>query len=169
MRPEDLKLLHELLTVYGEVLTRTVDRVRADLGVAPTARVKNTGTILEKLHRYGGSWLKSIQDLRGCGSSSTSTANWWSGSYGAPARLPWSDAVLESVPEEARRVFEIELPGVLVAVAQHLSELIGRFEQVNAERPDVDPGPALEVIADALEAFKRVIEPLDARPGFGDV
>jgi ppGpp synthetase/RelA/SpoT-type nucleotidyltranferase len=54
-----------MLSEYSEVLTDTVDRVRAALDVAPTARVKNTGTILEKLRRFGGSWLKSIDDLAG--------------------------------------------------------------------------------------------------------
>jgi hypothetical protein len=39
--------------------------VRLGLAVRPTARIKNTGTILEKLGRHGGSWLKSIQDLAG--------------------------------------------------------------------------------------------------------
>lgn len=63
--PEDVTALHELLAAYGEVLADAADRVRIQLGVAPTARVKNTGTILEKLHRQGGSWLKSIQDLAG--------------------------------------------------------------------------------------------------------
>jgi hypothetical protein len=47
------------------VLVRAVERVRNAVGVSPTSRVKNTGTILEKLRRYGGSWLKSIQDLAG--------------------------------------------------------------------------------------------------------
>jgi hypothetical protein len=32
------------------------------VGVVPILRVKNTGTILEKRERHGGSWLKSIQD-----------------------------------------------------------------------------------------------------------
>jgi hypothetical protein len=63
--PRDLDALHALLRVYGEVLGETVAVVRAETGLAPTARIKNTGTILEKLHRYGGSWLKSIQDLAG--------------------------------------------------------------------------------------------------------
>jgi len=61
----DLELLHQVLGTYSEVLAGAVDRVREGLGVSPTSRIKNTGTILEKLHRYGGSWLKSIQDLAG--------------------------------------------------------------------------------------------------------
>lgn len=63
--PDDLAALHELLAAYDEVLARATVTVRDRLGVAPTARIKNTGTILEKLERYGGSWLKSIQDLAG--------------------------------------------------------------------------------------------------------
>jgi ppGpp synthetase/RelA/SpoT-type nucleotidyltranferase len=62
---EDLQLLHQLLAADSVVLGQAVERVRERLGVSPTSRIKNTGTILEKLHRYGGSWLKSIQDLAG--------------------------------------------------------------------------------------------------------
>jgi ppGpp synthetase/RelA/SpoT-type nucleotidyltranferase len=62
---EDLELLHELLAAYSEVLEGAVERVRVGLSIAPTSRIKNTGTILEKLQRYGGSWLKSIHDLAG--------------------------------------------------------------------------------------------------------
>lgn len=62
---EDLDALHRLLSAYGATLERTSAKAREALGVAPTARVKNTGTILEKLDRYGGSWLKSLQDIAG--------------------------------------------------------------------------------------------------------
>jgi ppGpp synthetase/RelA/SpoT-type nucleotidyltranferase len=61
---DDLALLHQVLAYYSEVLAGAVERVRG-LELAPTSRVKNTGTILEKLERYGGSWLKSIHDLAG--------------------------------------------------------------------------------------------------------
>lgn len=61
----DLALLHELLDAYGDVLSESVERVRSALDADPTARVKNTGTIIEKLERHGGSWLKSIHDLAG--------------------------------------------------------------------------------------------------------
>jgi hypothetical protein len=61
----DLELLHQLLAAYSELLAGAVDRVRSSIDVAPTSRIKNTGTLLEKLHRYGGSWLRSIQDLAG--------------------------------------------------------------------------------------------------------
>jgi ppGpp synthetase/RelA/SpoT-type nucleotidyltranferase len=61
----DLALLHDVLGGYSDVLAVAVERVREGLGVSPSSRVKNTGTILEKLHRYGGHWLKSIQDLAG--------------------------------------------------------------------------------------------------------
>jgi hypothetical protein len=62
---EDLVLLLEVLARYSDVLGRAIVRVSGDLGVASTSRIKSTGTILEKLDRYGGSWLKSIQDLAG--------------------------------------------------------------------------------------------------------
>jgi ppGpp synthetase/RelA/SpoT-type nucleotidyltranferase len=42
-----------------------VTTVRSQLDVSPTSRIKNTGTILEKLDRQGGSWLKSMQDIAG--------------------------------------------------------------------------------------------------------
>lgn len=61
----DITDLHQLLEAYDDVLTTTLTRVRDAIDVAPTSRVKNTGTILEKLHRHGGSWLKSIYDLAG--------------------------------------------------------------------------------------------------------
>jgi hypothetical protein len=58
-------MLQVLLGFYSEVLEIAVTRVSTGVGVLPTSRVKNTGTILEKLERHGGSWLKSIQDLAG--------------------------------------------------------------------------------------------------------
>jgi ppGpp synthetase/RelA/SpoT-type nucleotidyltranferase len=61
----DLELLHEVLGTYSDVLAAAVERVRDGVGVSPTSRIKNTGTILEKLHRNGGHGLKSIQDLAG--------------------------------------------------------------------------------------------------------
>lgn len=61
----DVKLLQEVLAAYSEVLAEAVDRVSSGVGLSPTSRIKNTGTILEKLDRYGGSWLKSIHDLAG--------------------------------------------------------------------------------------------------------
>lgn len=61
----DLDALNDMLTDYGQVLEKTVERVRNELGLSPTSRVKNTITILEKLERHGGSWLKSMQDLVG--------------------------------------------------------------------------------------------------------
>ncbi|MEU1915606.1 RelA/SpoT domain-containing protein [Streptomyces massasporeus] len=60
----DLDDLAALLGAYDEALAGASSEVR-DLGYAPTGRLKNTGTILEKLRRHGGSWLKSIQDLAG--------------------------------------------------------------------------------------------------------
>jgi ppGpp synthetase/RelA/SpoT-type nucleotidyltranferase len=64
-RQADLDCLHLLLASYDEVLNQSIPRVRDGLNVSPSSRIKNTGTILEKLERYGGSWLKSIQDLAG--------------------------------------------------------------------------------------------------------
>ncbi|MFH8284229.1 RelA/SpoT domain-containing protein [Streptomyces antibioticus] len=61
---EDLTALGQLLLAYDDTLVSALDLVRG-LGFDPTSRVKNTGTILEKLARHGGSWLKSIQDLAG--------------------------------------------------------------------------------------------------------
>ncbi|MFD7464078.1 nucleotidyltransferase family protein [Streptomyces tendae] len=60
----DLDDLADLLGAYDEALAGASNEVR-DLGYAPTGRLKNTGTILEKLRRHGGTWLKSIQDLAG--------------------------------------------------------------------------------------------------------
>lgn len=62
---DDLALLHELLLGYDIALRSTLVRVNTHVGILPTARIKNTGTILEKLRRHGGSWLKSIQDIAG--------------------------------------------------------------------------------------------------------
>lgn len=61
----DLGLLHQVLGTYSDVLAAAVERVRDGVGVSPTSRIKNTGTILEKLRRNGGHGLKSIQDLAG--------------------------------------------------------------------------------------------------------
>ncbi|NJQ03558.1 RelA/SpoT domain-containing protein [Streptomyces zingiberis] len=61
---EDLAALSDLLIAYDDTLASALEIVR-DLGFDPTSRVKNTGTILEKLARHGGSWLKSMQDLAG--------------------------------------------------------------------------------------------------------
>ena len=57
--------LHQLLGAYDDALTTAVQRIESVLGVATTSRLKNTGTILEKLRRHGGSFLSKIQDLAG--------------------------------------------------------------------------------------------------------
>jgi len=62
---DDLAALHELLLAYGDALAEAVATVQSALNLTPSSRLKTTGTILEKLERYGGSWLKSIQDLAG--------------------------------------------------------------------------------------------------------
>lgn len=61
---EDLAALSQLLLAYDDTLACALEQVRV-AGFEPTSRVKNTGTILEKLTRHGGSWLKSMQDLAG--------------------------------------------------------------------------------------------------------
>jgi hypothetical protein len=61
----DLQVLHELLLSRSSALESGTARVRDHLQLAPTSRIKNTGTILEKLRRNGGSGLKSMQDLGG--------------------------------------------------------------------------------------------------------
>lgn len=61
----DLAGLRELLTYYGAILEGASERIRNELGLKTTSRIKNTGTILEKLRRSGGSTLKSMQDLAG--------------------------------------------------------------------------------------------------------
>lgn len=66
-RPEqsDVEELHVLLSAYSPVLASAVDAVARDIGVVSASRIKNTGTILEKLRRNGGHTLSSIQDLAG--------------------------------------------------------------------------------------------------------
>jgi len=54
-----------LLVAYGPVLAAAVEVVSAELGQVPSSRVKNTGTITEKLRRNGGHTLGSIHDLGG--------------------------------------------------------------------------------------------------------
>lgn len=71
---DDQQMLNELLSAHAVALAVAVARVRDEVGVAPSARVKNTGTIIEKLRRHGGSWLKSIHDLAGM--RIVSSADW---------------------------------------------------------------------------------------------
>ena len=63
--PADVEELHLLLTAYTPVLSATADAVAGDIGVVSASRIKNTGTIIEKLRRNGGHTLSSIQDLAG--------------------------------------------------------------------------------------------------------
>ena len=63
--PADLEMLHDPLADRSEILGDAVERVHHELGLSPSSRVKTTGTILDKLRRNGGHWLKSIQDLGG--------------------------------------------------------------------------------------------------------
>jgi len=62
---DDLALLHQILLARSEQLEVAIARVRTELKLAPTSRVKNTGTILEKLRRQGGWTLASMQDIAG--------------------------------------------------------------------------------------------------------
>lgn len=61
---DDLALLQSLLEAYDEALEVAVQKVRDGLNVRVSSRIKNTGTIIEKLRRPGSS-LNSIQDLAG--------------------------------------------------------------------------------------------------------
>lgn len=63
--PEDTELLHRVLEAYAEALRTTRSRVVARTGASATSRVKNTGTIREKLRRNDGRGLSTIQDLAG--------------------------------------------------------------------------------------------------------
>ena len=62
---ESLSELHELLMVYDAALDVAVARIREHTHVQTTSRLKNTGTILEKLRRSGGGSLGNVQDLAG--------------------------------------------------------------------------------------------------------
>jgi ppGpp synthetase/RelA/SpoT-type nucleotidyltranferase len=62
---ESLKELHELLIVYDAALDVAIARIREHVNVQLTSRLKNTGTILEKLRRSGGGSLGNVQDLAG--------------------------------------------------------------------------------------------------------
>ena len=61
----DLQVLHELLAARSVLLDAAIARVKDELDLEPTSRVKNTGTILEKLRRQGGWTLGSMQDVGG--------------------------------------------------------------------------------------------------------
>jgi ppGpp synthetase/RelA/SpoT-type nucleotidyltranferase len=63
-RADDLALLQSLLEAYDEALEVAVKKVWDGLNVGVSSRIKNTGTIIEKLGRPGAS-LHTIQDLAG--------------------------------------------------------------------------------------------------------
>ncbi|SDH86696.1 hypothetical protein SAMN05192558_105420 [Actinokineospora alba] len=63
--PQHIEQLHDLLSIYDESLSEAVELVQSTLSINATPRVKNTGTILEKLKRSGGGSLPNIQDLAG--------------------------------------------------------------------------------------------------------
>lgn len=57
---DDLAMLEELLVAYDEVLNTVVDAVRDALRITPSRRLKNTGTIIEKLRRSSATHLAHI-------------------------------------------------------------------------------------------------------------
>ena len=59
----DLRELQAVLAAYEPVRDDVVSKVTEVTGIAPASRIKNTGTILEKLRR--GHSLDSIRDLAG--------------------------------------------------------------------------------------------------------
>ena len=61
----DVEALHAVLSAYSPVLASAADTVATELGLVVASRLKNTGTIIEKLRRNGGHTLKTIQDLAG--------------------------------------------------------------------------------------------------------
>lgn len=61
---EDLTLLQSLLETYDEALEVAAKQIRDSLDVRVSSRIKNTGTIIEKLRRLGAP-LNTIQDLAG--------------------------------------------------------------------------------------------------------
>lgn len=63
-REDDLELLAEVLAAYDEALSTAISRLEGRWGLRPTERLKNVGTIVEKLRREGTN-LASIQDIAG--------------------------------------------------------------------------------------------------------
>jgi ppGpp synthetase/RelA/SpoT-type nucleotidyltranferase len=62
----DSRLLEQLLGTYAEALSEVEQRLSADLSIAATGRIKNTGTIIEKMRRGGhATVLDNIQDIAG--------------------------------------------------------------------------------------------------------
>jgi len=61
----DLELLHELLASYDAALSAATEIVRGELGIDVSLRLKNTGTIVEKLRRNPSSHLANIRDIAG--------------------------------------------------------------------------------------------------------
>lgn len=62
---DDLAMLQILLEAYDEALDAAVRKVSTGLNTKVSSRIKNTGTIIEKLRRSSGARLHSIQDLAG--------------------------------------------------------------------------------------------------------
>lgn len=62
---EDLDLVQRVLEAYDDVLRSTSERLWHDLGITSSGRLKNLGTIVEKLQRESGTNLAGIQDIAG--------------------------------------------------------------------------------------------------------
>jgi ppGpp synthetase/RelA/SpoT-type nucleotidyltranferase len=62
---DDLALLQSLLEAYDEALEVAAKKVWDGLNVRVSSRIKNTGTITEKLRRSDRASLDTIQDLAG--------------------------------------------------------------------------------------------------------
>jgi ppGpp synthetase/RelA/SpoT-type nucleotidyltranferase len=63
---EYIQQLHEMLDAYDNALSIVTLRIKTALSIDTTSRLKNTGTILEKLRRSSsGSFLSKVQDIAG--------------------------------------------------------------------------------------------------------
>lgn len=62
---EDAVLLQRLLVAYDDALSEVVTTISEEAGFTVSSRLKNTGTIVEKLRRLRSAHLGNIQDLAG--------------------------------------------------------------------------------------------------------
>jgi hypothetical protein len=61
---DDLDLLQQLLAAYDDTLTAVTAKIRDELHVDPSPRLKNTGTIIEKLRRSQRGSSKTFRTWR---------------------------------------------------------------------------------------------------------
>jgi ppGpp synthetase/RelA/SpoT-type nucleotidyltranferase len=61
----DLGLVNELLEAYRVALDSAISIITKDLALNPSPRLKNLGTIIEKLRRNRNSHLGNIRDIAG--------------------------------------------------------------------------------------------------------